>query len=53
VYCTPESQAFSDALGLTVQQLCCVEMTFPHPMTGQQHTVTTRPDFYDAPWFSQ
>jgi 23S rRNA pseudouridine1911/1915/1917 synthase len=53
VYCTPESQAFSAALGLTVQQLCCVEMTFPHPMTGQQHTVTTRPDFYDAPWFSQ
>jgi 23S rRNA pseudouridine1911/1915/1917 synthase len=52
VYCTEASRNFSDALGLTVQQLCCVEMTFPHPMTGIQQTVTTRPDFYDAPWFA-
>ena len=51
VYRTPESAACSQALGLSVQQLCCVEMTFPHPMTGRLFTVTARPDFYDAPWF--
>ena len=52
VYCTNASRVFSDSLGLTLQQLCCVEMTFPHPMTGQSLTVTTRPEFYSASWFN-
>ena len=39
-YCTPESRARSEALGYTVQQLCAVELTFPHPLTGT--TVTIR-----------
>lgn len=51
VYCSADSSAFSDALGLTVQQLCCTEMAFPHPMTGETVSITTRPDFLDAPWF--
>lgn len=51
VYQTDASRAYSDGLGLNIQQLCCVEMTFPHPMTGRQISVTTRPEFYDAPWF--
>lgn len=51
VYCTEASKAYSDGLGLETQQLCCVEMTFPHPMTGRQMTVTTRPEFYAADWF--
>lgn len=51
VYCSDDSKAFSDTLGLTVQQLCCTEMTFPHPMTGDSISITARPDFLDAPWF--
>ena len=47
VYQTKESALFSDSLGLTVQQLCCVEMTFPHPMTGKSLSILTRPEFYD------
>lgn len=53
VYNTPESEAFSDSLGLTVQQLCCTEMTFPHPMTGEMISITTEPDFYHEAWFQQ
>ncbi len=52
VYRSPESGAFSDSLGLRYQQLCCVEMTFPHPMTESQITITSRPEFYDASWFA-
>lgn len=51
VYKTPESAVFSEALGLTVQQLCCVEMRFPHPMTDKTLSITTRPAFLDASWF--
>lgn len=51
VYHSDASRAFSEGLGLQWQQLCCVEMTFPHPMTGKSLTVTTRPEFYDADWF--
>ena len=51
VYHNEESKAFSEALGLTVQQLCCVEMAFPHPMTGEKISITTRPEFEGAPWF--
>ncbi len=52
-YHSPESKAYSDTLGLSVQQLCCVEMAFPHPMTGEPLSITTTPDFYCAPWFPQ
>ena len=51
VYHSKDSKAFSDTLELTVQQLCCVEMAFPHPMTGQKLSITTRPEFEGAPWF--
>lgn len=51
VYNTPSSKAFSDTLGLSIQQLCCTEMTFPHPLTGDVISITTTPDFFGAPWF--
>lgn len=51
VYHSEASKAFSEKLELTMQQLCCVEMTFPHPMTNETVSITTRPDFLDAPWF--
>lgn len=51
VYCTDASRAYSDTLGLTVQQLCCTEMTFPHPMTGEIMTVSTKPEFFQTEWF--
>ena len=34
-YGTPESQAFSQALGLETQQLCAVGLSFSHPVTGE------------------
>ncbi len=51
IYQTKASRSYSEILGLSVQQLCCIEMTFPHPMTGQQISILTRPEFYDAAWF--
>ena len=51
VYCSDASRHFSNTLDLTVQQLCCTEMTFPHPMTGMPLSVTTRPEFMDTAWF--
>ena len=48
VYHTELSSQYSDSLGLSTQQLCCVEMTFPHPMTGQWISITTRPEFYQT-----
>lgn len=51
VYHSDASYNYSNSLGLSVQQLCCVEMTFLHPLTGQSLTITARPDFYDAVWF--
>lgn len=53
VYHSAESLAFSQSLGLDVQQLCCVEMTFPHPLVGKELAVTTRPEWYSAGWFSE
>lgn len=47
-YCTPESRAASAALGLTVQQLCAVELTFPHPMTGETVTIRAKRDIFPA-----
>lgn len=52
VYHSAESRAFSHGLGLTVQQLCCTEMAFPHPMTGEMLCVSARAEFLDAGWFS-
>ncbi len=51
VYNTPESKGFSDNLGLTIQQLCCTEMCFPHPLTGEITTIRTEPEWTDADWF--
>lgn len=51
VYSTEESRAFSDTLGLSLQQLCCVEMTFPHPLTGETISITAEPEFYQDDWF--
>lgn len=53
VYSTEESRAFSDALGLCVQQLCCTEMTFPHPLTGKEISITTTPDYFGDDWFQK
>lgn len=53
VYCTSESRAFSDSLGLNIQQLCCTEMRFPHPMTGEELMIDTKPEFYSAAWFQK
>ena len=51
VYSTEESRTFSDTLGLTIQQLCCTEMTFPHPLTGKEISITTTPDYFSEEWF--
>lgn len=53
VYNSPESGAFSDSLGLTIQQLCCTEMTFPHPLTGKMISITTEPDYFSTEWFQK
>ena len=34
-YCTPESQAVSEQLGLQTQLLCAKRLEFTHPITGQ------------------
>ena len=41
-YGTPESRAYSQSLGLTSQLLCAKELTFPHPITGQELTICSR-----------
>lgn len=46
VYSTGESWAFSGTLGLSVQQLTCAEMRFPHPMTGEEIAIGTEPEFF-------
>lgn len=51
VYTTEEARLFSSHLRLTVQQLCCTEMTFPHPLTKKEISITTTPDYFSAPWF--
>lgn len=53
VYSTPESRAYSDTLGLFVQQLCCIEMTFPHPLTGTELSITTTPDYFHELWYKK
>lgn len=46
VYSTEASRAFSDTLGLHIQQLTCTEMRFPHPMTGEEIAIQTEPEFF-------
>lgn len=53
VYHTEESLLYSDTLGLFTQCLTCVEMTFPHPLTGKEMTIVTRPEWYADSWFQE
>ena len=41
-YSTEASRAYSDGLGLPWQQLCAHSLTFPHPITHETITVTSR-----------
>jgi 23S rRNA pseudouridine1911/1915/1917 synthase len=43
-YGTEQSQVFSVAHDYQFQQLCAVSLTFPHPMTGESMTVTSKQD---------
>ena len=43
-YGSEDSQAFSRQLGLETQMLCAKELQFPHPITSQILTVTSRMD---------
>lgn len=43
-YGSPESMAFSQTLGLSSQLLCAKKITFPHPITGGNITVTSKLD---------
>lgn len=43
-YGSPESMAFSQTLGLTSQLLCAKKITFPHPITRETITVTSKLD---------
>ncbi len=51
IYATEESRAFSNTLGLTVQQLCCTEMRFSHPLTREALAIQTTPEFFSEPWY--
>lgn len=41
-YRSDASAACSERLGLSTQQLCAWELTFPHPMTGEMLTVRSK-----------
>ena len=43
-YCTPESQRFSERLGLESQLLCAHELTFTHPVTGEFVRICSKMD---------
>lgn len=43
-YGSPESMAFSQTLGLSSQLLCAKKITFPHPITNESITVTSKLD---------
>lgn len=43
-YASGESAAFSRQLGMTAQALCAKELSLPHPVTGEQMTLTSRMD---------
>ncbi len=41
-YCSAESRALSEALGLQTQQLCAKRLVFAHPVSGQPLTLESR-----------
>lgn len=41
-YCSQESKEFSENFGLFFQILCAKSLEFPHPITGEPLTVTSR-----------
>lgn len=43
-YCTAESRAFSNGLGLRYQLLCAYSLGFVHPITGENLLLTTKMD---------
>ena len=43
-YGSEESKALSDRLGYATQRLCAKTLTFPHPITGETVTLTSRLD---------
>lgn len=43
-YGTEASQALSESLGLSHQQLCAVRLEFPHPITGTPMTLSSQMD---------
>lgn len=43
-YGNEASQALSASLGFSTQQLCAVELTFPHPITGEPMRLTSQMD---------
>ena len=43
-YGSPESMAFSQTLGLSSQLLCAKKITFPHPITNENITITSKLD---------
>ncbi|MBQ7566674.1 MAG: RluA family pseudouridine synthase [Oscillospiraceae bacterium] len=45
-YFTAESRARSAQYGFTVQQLCAVELSLPHPMTGAELTIRANRDVF-------
>lgn len=45
-YGSPESMAFSQTLGLSSQLLCAKKITFPHPITDENITVTSKLDVH-------
>ena len=45
-YGSPESMAFSQTLGLSSQLLCAKKITFSHPITGENITVTSKLDVH-------
>lgn len=45
-YCTPESRAESERLGLSAQQLCAKTLALPHPMTGENLKIISKQDVF-------
>ena len=45
-YGSPESMAFSQTLGLSSQLLCAKKITFPHPITNENITITSKLDVH-------
>lgn len=46
-YASPESKVYSDALGLTYQQLCAKRLEFTHPVTGENLRLESEMDVID------